>query len=464
MGRRITIGVTVLAATLWGCDSAGEKTPAPTGAASQGSAPTGPSGSQAPAPSGEPATSPPADFPKQVVKASGDKNLVTLARPLLTKTVAGDGIRLILHWQDAKLGALTNRHLLGRQKIDWSKTVASLKLKIHPPGMPERTLAVKSVERQPEEAVFSSSASLVVRLDAEGVKRRKGTQAWPWESPAKDLFAKPGSYSAQVAGALALERGEVAFESAPMIVEIVAVTDSFKSLADIETIAVSHVKAQRKLSGPLRPSKETVADAAGNRVVRFGVDAESGGYHRHFIEVVVDPGGKVLSVDSRKMFTCVAAGSVVSTAAGPRLIETIQVGDVLWGYDTASQRRVLTTVQAVMSAQADRVIQLQHGLVATPSHPVFANGRWTPAASLRVGDELIQLDGSAAPLTDLRTHGQSVQVFDLTVSWPHTFFAGGLLVHNKAAEDEGSRSIYLDDWERLWHRPTMVKPTPNAPK
>ncbi|MBW2458927.1 MAG: hypothetical protein JRI68_30795 [Deltaproteobacteria bacterium] len=249
---------------------------------------------------GEPATAPPADFPKQVVKATGDKNLVTLARPLLTKTVAADGIRLVLHWQDAKLGALTNQHLLGRQKIDWSKTVASLKLKIHPPGMPPRILAVKSVERQPEEAVFSSSASLVLRLDADGVKRRKGAEAWPWESPAKDLFVKPGSYSAQVAGTLALQRGEVPFESAPMIVEITAPSDSFKSLADIETIAASHVQAKQKLSQAPRPSKETVADAAGNRVVRFALEADTGRHDRQFVEVVVDPSGKVLALDSRK--------------------------------------------------------------------------------------------------------------------------------------------------------------------
>jgi len=451
-----------LVAALGACDSA----PSPTGSTSPtgspSTTPTAATPGPSAAPSGEPATTPPADFPQQVVEATGDQNLKTLARALLTKTVAADGVRIVLHWQDAKLGPLTPQHILGRQKIDWAKTVASLKLKISPPGMPERRLAVKTVERQPEEAVLAISTSLVVRFDVDGVKRRKGTESWPWESPAKDLFAKPGSYSVKVAGTLALQRTEVPFESAPLVVEIVAGAPTFKPLAELETVAAQHVKTRLKLSDTPRPSKETVADAAGNRVVRFAVDAESGRYDRQFVEVVVDPAGTVLAFDSRTVFTCIAAGTAVATPTGSRPIETIQVGDALWGYDPPSQRRVLTTVRAVMPAEADRVVALGAGLVATPSHPIYANGRWTSAGDLRAGDQLLGLDGAVQPLANAHTQARRVRVFDLTVDWPHTFFAGGLLVHNKAAQEPRSISLHQDDWARLWHRPSTLKPAAPA--
>ncbi|RLB49885.1 MAG: hypothetical protein DRI90_24190, partial [Deltaproteobacteria bacterium] len=187
---------------------------------------------------------------------------------------------------------------LGRQKIDWSKTVASLRLHIHPPGTAKRTLVVKAQERSPEARPFHSSTSLVLRLDAEGVKRRKGTEGWPWERRADDLFSKAGTYSARVAGILALDREAVPFESADLIFEIVAPSVSFKPLSEIETVAAGYVKAQTKLTATLRPSQETVADEAGNRVVRFLVPVEPGSADSEFFEVVLNPGGKVMALGS----------------------------------------------------------------------------------------------------------------------------------------------------------------------
>jgi hypothetical protein len=297
-----SILVLALAISNGACDSS-SGTPAPQ--SSTASPPAGPTGSPTGSTSAQSgsADTPPAAFPKQIVKATGDKNLVTLARPLLVKTVAADGFRLVLHWQDAKLGKLTEHHPLGRQTIDWAKTVASLRLHIHPPGVAKQTLAVKAATRSPETQKFYGSASLVIRLDAEGVKRRKGTEGWPWERRADDLFSKAGSYSVRVAGTLALDREEVPFETGAMIFEIVAPSASFKPLSEIEAVAAARVKADKKIKEPLRPSKETVADEAGNRVVRFAVPVESGRHDQEFVEVVLDPGGKVLALESRKIFS-----------------------------------------------------------------------------------------------------------------------------------------------------------------
>ncbi len=296
-----SILVLALVVSTGACDSSSGTTAPQSSTGSQSAAPTGAASGLSSAQTGELATKPPADFPAHIVKATGEKNLVTLARPLLQKTVAADGIRLVLHWQDAKLGKLTAQHPLGRQTIDWSKTVASLRLHIHPPGTAKRTLVVKAQERSPEALPFHSSTSLVLRLDAEGVKRRTGTEGWPWEQRADDLFSKAGTYSARVAGTLALDREAVPFESADVIFEIAAPAPSFKPLSEIETVAVGYVKAQTKLTATLRPSQETVADVAGNRVVRFTVPVEPGGSDSEFFEVVLDPGGKVLALGSRKL-------------------------------------------------------------------------------------------------------------------------------------------------------------------
>ena len=70
-------------------------------------------------------------------------------------------------------------------------------------------------------------------------------------------------------------------------------------------------------------------------------------------------------------------------------------------------------------------------LRVTAEHPVWADGRWTRAGEVPVKARLIGQGGEpllAGPLAD----EGATTVYDLTVTEPHTFFAGGVLVHNKA--------------------------------
>ncbi len=128
---------------------------------------------------------------------------------------------------------------------------------------------------------------------------------------------------------------------------------------------------------------------------------------------------------------CVAAGTAIATERGARAVETLRVGDRLWSWDPETGRRVLATVAAVSRATASETLRLEGGLRVTPDHPVFADGGFHPAAALGAGSALLADDGSPQPAGRIERLLGEIDVYDLSVGWPHTYFAGGVLVHNK---------------------------------
>ncbi len=145
--------------------------------------------------------------------------------------------------------------------------------------------------------------------------------------------------------------------------------------------------------------------------------------------------------------SCVARGVMVDTPDGRRPIEELSAGDTVTARDPESGEISVVRVHATRSAAASATLWLTDGLRVTAEHPVFADGAWTPAGEIASGAALVARDGStvaAAPRAD----GQ-VEVFDLTVAPPHTFFAGGVLVHNKQRAYDAR---WDDPWYHCWER------------
>ncbi len=87
-------------------------------------------------------------------------------------------------------------------------------------------------------------------------------------------------------------------------------------------------------------------------------------------------------------------------------------------------------MQQIRSAPAERLVRFGD-LRVTGSHPLFADSAWRRADDVAPGASLLRLDGSfegAAPTIE----AAQTTVFDISVSAPNTYFAGGVLVHNKA--------------------------------
>jgi len=151
-----------------------------------------------------------------------------------------------------------------------------------------------------------------------------------------------------------------------------------------------------------------------------GAPLESKGRLRRLIDVV--PGG------------CVARGTRIDTPDGPRAVESLEVGERVWAWDPDGQRRIAAPIEAIAHSTTEKTMQLgQRGLRATPDHPIWTGAGFEPLERVRSGTALLASDGhvraaqrAPEPITG------SVEVYDLSVAWPHTYFADGVLVHNKS--------------------------------
>lgn len=144
--------------------------------------------------------------------------------------------------------------------------------------------------------------------------------------------------------------------------------------------------------------------------------------------------------------SCFPAGTLIFLASGiEKAIETLQIGDRVLAYD--GTRQVTTTVLALIKPLPKRVYELlfDNGnmLTLTDSHPIMTEQGWkslAPASTekenpdlavstLQIGDCIHAIHGTCTLLSI--EPRDIVQVYNLTVDAPHTFYASGILVHNK---------------------------------
>jgi len=149
-----------------------------------------------------------------------------------------------------------------------------------------------------------------------------------------------------------------------------------------------------------------------------------------------DPGGNEGDADSSDSGgdSCFAAGTRVLMADGEfKPIESLIVGDSVMAYDFPSDRQHAAPLTQVYRKTVGSYLRL-NDLVVTATHP-FAVGpdEWRVAGDLREGDRVI--GNSFTTIHKTKRVTQSVDVFNLTVGGPHTFYVHDgenlYLVHNK---------------------------------
>jgi|GEM_PF-349761 len=133
---------------------------------------------------------------------------------------------------------------------------------------------------------------------------------------------------------------------------------------------------------------------------------------------------------------CFPAGTIIETADGSRHIEELVPGDRIIS-PRVDGPVVVTTVESVFMAEAPLVILVTDAgrLATTEEHPVaLADGSFLPAGNLSAGETVLVYRGGALCETKVQSvevTDKSTPVFNLSVGWPHTYVAGGYLVHNK---------------------------------
>jgi hypothetical protein len=136
---------------------------------------------------------------------------------------------------------------------------------------------------------------------------------------------------------------------------------------------------------------------------------------------------------------CFEACTPVQLADGRCLpIGEIAVGDVVLSWherDACLQPRAVLAVHVGEPATMLGVGTADGGWFAvTPPHKVRTDVGWRAVADLRVGDRLCRLAAGELVLvsvTGIEPLAPGSRVVDLAVDTTHTYFAGGVLAHNK---------------------------------
>jgi hypothetical protein len=137
---------------------------------------------------------------------------------------------------------------------------------------------------------------------------------------------------------------------------------------------------------------------------------------------------------------CFAAGTLVRMADGSeRPIDDLESGDEVLGYDdgTATFRSVAVIGNTPHFGRACLELTLDTGsrLRVTPGHPLRSDRLWLAAGGVAEGTVLTCLgDGGEAesrPVVSVVPDPLPATVYELSVGGCHTYFAGGILAHNK---------------------------------
>ncbi len=132
---------------------------------------------------------------------------------------------------------------------------------------------------------------------------------------------------------------------------------------------------------------------------------------------------------------CFTEGTQISCPDGPQNISDLVPGDSVYSFYHGSV--VQSTVEDVYALNATEYYDIVAGgqeVNVTAEHPFYTGSGFVQAQDLHVGDTVCILENGSmaeAGITSKTLVQLPVEVFNLHVSGPHTFFADGFAVHNK---------------------------------
>jgi len=170
-------------------------------------------------------------------------------------------------------------------------------------------------------------------------------------------------------------------------------------------------------------------DLEGRRVA--SLEVPSGHWSSTTYTLRLTPAADLEDVVVGNTFHCLARGTRIAGVDRQLAVEEVKIGDLLHGFDPERHVPTRVRVRDVRVGREPVTIAVGPSLRLTPSHPVHANGRWQPAGELAEGALLLGPEGERRLAGPIRRERAWTTVYDLTVDWPHTFFAAGVLVHNK---------------------------------
>ena len=144
-------------------------------------------------------------------------------------------------------------------------------------------------------------------------------------------------------------------------------------------------------------------------------------------------------------FSCFTKGANVATPEGLTPIEELEVGDLVWSWDTDTNEPIARRVRECIVGEAQTIHHIQAGEHridgVTGEHPFWVPtaSAWLKAESLQRGQQLLcwlgQHESKALSIAHTQTKhlDAPVPVFTLSIEGAEqNFFVNGILVHNKS--------------------------------
>lgn len=396
-----------------------------------------------------PPTPPPFKAGKPTPPLAGKPNkhgYVTLIHPMVTRLGKNDPIRLALHWENREGPIPENEN---PQPVSWETSLELMTFIVTTPDGKEHALSAKFAKPNNTLGTWPlfQKPTLIIALEKEGPVLRDRKLKGKWTTGDVPNLNLPGKYVVKVKGDLVdtnpPTRTFLSFESEPVTVEVGVA--NYKPIAELETLGAEGLEkfAQAKL----RPAVYVIEDVNGNRLVRVTGETKKLTWGLTDYTLAITPEGKLGEILTKEVNTCLAKGTTVSGEGGPIPIENVRPGMRIWGYDLKKKQKALTTVRSLHVHEASQTLTLNHRLQVTATHPLYVDGQWKTADSVRETDLLLNEQGQTIAVEVMEEDNTPITVYDLTVDEPHNFFANGLLVHNK----DRAYSPEIDDvWYRLW--------------
>ncbi|MEZ4087363.1 MAG: polymorphic toxin-type HINT domain-containing protein [Candidatus Gracilibacteria bacterium] len=140
---------------------------------------------------------------------------------------------------------------------------------------------------------------------------------------------------------------------------------------------------------------------------------------------------------------CFIAGTQILMADGStKSIEDIQSGDaILTRAEARDGRLVAGKVVKTVEHDINEYLLINNHLGVTKEHIIFLNGQWQLAGKAKLGDTLLDQNGTPVVINSIETIHESRKVYNFEVENYHTYFADGIYVHNQKG---GTRDVFKD--------------------